>query len=107
MVQRFMTLTTYDGKPSLMNHFFYLRTYGMSVSMNRPKDGVLSWHGDEVQSGSVRFSMPDLRAMVYRLVTRVRRQLEQKLLLLTIDDASLPPLDLNHVYDNLGNVRDR
>ena len=107
MVQRFMTLTTYDGKPSPMNHFFHLRTYGMSVSMNRPKDGVLSWHGDEVQSGGVRFSMPDLRAMVHGLVTRVRRQLEQELLLLTVDDASLPPLDLNHVYDNPGDVRDR
>ena len=44
--------------------------------MNRPKDGVLSWYGDEVQSRGVRFSMPDLRAMVYGLVTRVRRQLE-------------------------------
>ena len=45
--------------------------------------------------------------MVYRLVTRVCQQLEQELLLLTIDDASLPPLDLNHVYDNLGDVQDR
>ena len=51
--------------------------------------------------------MLDLRAMVYGLVTRVRRQLEQELLLLTVDDASLPPLDLNHVYDNPGDVRDR
>ena len=43
-----MTLTTYDGKPSPINHFFHLRMYEMSVSINRPKDGMLSWYEDEV-----------------------------------------------------------
>lgn len=91
-----------------MNFFLRPRTHGLTIRMNTPEDRVISWNGDEVQYGSVRFTIPQLRGIVHGLVESTRNRLYRNLLLLDVDkhgalvkgSTPLPKLDLNALYDN-------
>ena len=108
MVHRFMTLTELGGQPSPMNFLLRLRPYGRTIRMNSSEDGVIRWHRDEVQCGSVRFTMSALRSMVHGLVDSTWTELRRNLLLLDVNDRGeivpgstpIPPLDLDQLYDH-------
>jgi superfamily II DNA helicase RecQ len=114
MVQRFMTLTTFNGQPSPMNFIFKLRTYGMTIRMNTPADGAISWDGDQINCGGIHFRMHQLRSMIHGLVVSTREQLWRELLFLDVDDdgrikpgcVALPPLNLDELFDNPSELRD-
>ena len=114
MVQRFMTLTQFDGKPSPMDFFYHTRTIGRSICMNTASEGRVSWHQDEVQYGSTRFTMSKLRGMVHGLVEKTRTRLYRDLLLLNLDQhgqvqkgsTPLPELDLDRLRDDPTNIAD-
>jgi superfamily II DNA helicase RecQ len=114
MVHRFMTLTAFGGKPSPMNFLLRLRTYGFNIRMNTPADGAISWHGDEIQCGSVRFTMAKLRRMIHGLVEQLWLRLRRDILLLDVTgqgeirpgSAPLPRLDLDQLFDNPSETQD-
>jgi len=69
-----------------MNFLLRLRTYRFNIRINTPADGVISWHGDKIQYGSVRFTMTKLRRMIYGLVNQLWLRLRRDILLLDIND---------------------
>ena len=103
MVYRFITLTEFSGQPSPMNFLLRLRTYGRTIRINSSEDGVISWHRDKVQCGSVRFTISALQSMVYGLVDSTWTELRRNLLLLDVNNRGkivpgstpIPPLDLD------------
>jgi hypothetical protein len=86
MVQRFMTIIAYDGRPSPMDSVLRLRAYGKAIRANTNADGVVDWHGDELLLGHVQFSMASLRAMMHGLLHSARAQLRRSVLLLDVDE---------------------
>lgn len=114
MVRRFMTLTQFDGQPSPMDFFYHTRTIGRSICMNTASEGRVTWHNDEVQYGSTRFTMSKLRGMVHGLVEKTRTRLYRDLLLLNLDQhgqvqkgsTPLPELDLSCLRDDPTNIAD-
>jgi hypothetical protein len=115
MVHRFMTLTEFGGQPTPFNWWLRLRTFGMQIRMNMPEEGMISWRRDEIQCGSVRFTMAQLRSMMHGLVSRLRRILCEDLLMLKAvprkgkrwnDLEGMPPLDLSVLHDNPSNFQD-
>ena len=114
MVKRYMTLTQFDGQPSPMDFFYHTRTLGRSICMNTASEGRVSWHHDEVQYGSTRFTMSKLRGMIHGLVEKTRTRLHRDLLLLNLDQhgrvqkgsTPLPALDLGRLRDDPTNTAD-
>lgn len=114
MVQRFMTLTQFNGTPSPMDFFYHTRTIGRSICMNTASEGRVSWHNDEVQYNSTRFTMSKLRGMVHGLVEKTRTRLHRDLLLLNLDphgqvqkgSTPIPALDLSALRDDPTNITD-
>jgi superfamily II DNA helicase RecQ len=108
MVQRFMVLTTFNGKPTPMNFVLQLRAYGMRMHMDMNADGVGYWIGDQLVLGYSQFTMAQLRSMIHGLVQMARIQLLRELLLLSVDEEGrigegttpLPPVDWESLVDN-------
>ena len=84
----------------------------MQIRMNMPEEGMISWRRDEIQCGSVRFTMAQLRSMIHGLVNRLRRILCEDLLMLQAaprkgrrwnDLEGMPPLNLSALQDNPSN----
>src|SRR4029434_3036764 len=74
MVQGFMTIVAFDGRPSPMDSILRLRAYGKAIRANTNADGIVDWHGDELLYGHVQFSMGSIRAMVHGLWHEARAQ---------------------------------
>jgi hypothetical protein len=80
IVQRFMTLTVFDGIPSLMDRILYMRTYGIKVRFSTKGEGRVVWKGEEICINKISFSMEELRSVVYGLNKSVRKRLMEDLL---------------------------
>src|SRR5690348_13161155 len=90
MVRGFMTIVSYDGRPSPMDSILRLRAYGKAIRANTNADGVVDWHGDELLLGHVQFSMASLRAMIHGSLHAARAQLRRAVLLLDVDEEGEP-----------------
>lgn len=114
MVQRFMTMVEWGGKPSPMSFLLSLRTYGFTIRFNTPGENMISWQKEEIQCGGIRFTMSQFRQMIHGLVAQCREQLFRDVLLLQIDahgqiqegTTPFPPLDLDSLVDNPSQSRD-
>ena len=105
MVQRFMTLTVFDGMPSPMDRILHMRTYGMKIRFSTKGEGRVVWKGEEICIDKISFSMEELRGVVHGLNESVRKRLMEDLLCIEGgreggERARLPRLDLGELYDN-------
>ena len=105
MVQRFMTLTMFDGMPSPMDRILHIRTYGMKIRFSTKGEGRVSWKGEEICIDKTSFSMEELRSVVHGLNESVRKRLMEDLLCVeggreVEERARLPKLDLGELYYN-------
>lgn len=106
MVQRFMTLTTFNGMPSPMDRILHMRTYGMKIRYTTKGEARVTWKGEEICIDKVSFTMEELRSVVHGLSESVRQKLLHNLLLiednkrLEHQNTNLPELDLRKLYDN-------
>jgi hypothetical protein len=113
MVQRFMTIIAYDGRPSPMDSILRLRAYGKAIRANTNADGVVDWHGDELLYGHVQISMASLRMMVHGLLHSARAALRRGVLLLETDDeggvvegsTALPAIGWDRLVDNAAETK--
>lgn len=114
MVQRFMTMVSWEGQPSPIAFLLSLRTYGFTIHYNTPGNNIISWHRDEVHCSGIRFTMSSLRRTIHGLVHSTREQLLRDLLLLQLDPqghiregtTGLPPLDLYSLVDNPSQIQE-
>jgi len=44
----------------------------MTIRMNTPADGAISWDGDQINYGGIHFRMHQLRSMIHGLVVSTR-----------------------------------
>lgn len=106
MVQRFMTLTTFNGMPSPMDRILHMRTYGMKIRYTTKGEARVTWKGDEICIDKVSFTMEELRSVVHGLNESARQKLLRDLLLIEDNkriehqNTNLPELDLRRLYDN-------
>ncbi|KAK5263115.1 hypothetical protein LTR96_011463, partial [Exophiala xenobiotica] len=114
MVQRFMTMVSWEGQPSPIAFLLSLRTYGFTIHYNTPGNNIISWHRDEVHCGGIRFTMSQLRGTIHGLIYTTREQLLRDLLLLQLDPhghvregtTGLPALDLTSLVDNPSQIQE-
>jgi hypothetical protein len=53
MARRFMTLTEYNGKLTLMDSILRLRVFGFKIWFTTNVEGVVDWVGDTLLYGNV------------------------------------------------------
>jgi len=108
IVHKFMTLTRYGGQPSPMDWILRLKTYGMKIRFNTHADGIVDWQGDRLLYGGIRFTMVELRAMIYGMIQTTKVELLKDLLVLDADDEGtikdhttpLPVIEWGDLVDN-------
>lgn len=106
MVQRFMTLTGFNGMPSPMDRILHTRTYGMKIRYSTKGEARVTWKGEEVCIDKISFTMEELRSVVHGLNESVRQRLMEDLLCVeggregVEERTRLPKLDLAGLYDN-------
>jgi superfamily II DNA helicase RecQ len=99
-VRRFMTLTEYGGKVAPMNHILQQRTYGMAIRNTTKAPPRIGWQGDTVSIDKIKFSIEDIRTVVFGLWETARRRLVKELLFVEDEDRELPPVDIAKLFDN-------
>ena len=105
IVQRFMTLTVFNGMPSPMDRILHIRTYGMKIRYSTKGDARVTWKGEEICIDKISFTMEELRSVVHGLSESARQRLTRDLLLVKDGEEEeegerLPRLDLKELYDN-------
>jgi hypothetical protein len=85
MASRFMTLTEYNGKLTLMDSILRLRAFGFKIRFTTNVEGVVDWVGDTLLYSNVQFSMPQLRSMIHGMMAGARQQMMSDLMLLQVD----------------------
>jgi len=81
LVQRFMTLVLYGGKPSPIDRILYIRTYGIKIRYITKGEARVSWQGDRIYVDKISFTMDDIRAVVHGLHETVRQRLLRDILM--------------------------
>jgi hypothetical protein len=99
LVQRFMTLVSYGGKPSPMDRILHIRTYGMKIRYMTKGEARISWQGERICIDKISFTMGEIRSVVHGLHETVRRRLSKDILMID-DERTLPPVDLEEAFDN-------
>lgn len=102
MVHRFMTLTSFGGRPSPMDRVLHMRTFGMKIRFTTKSVARIQWKDrDMVCVDKISFTMGDLRSLVHGLYESTREKLMDDLLLLVPEQAPyLPELDIDLLFDN-------
>lgn len=99
LVQRFMTLVSYGGKPSPMDRILHMRTYGMKIRYTTKGEGRISWQGDRICVDKISFTMDDIRSVVHGLHETMRQRLWKDILMVG-EEQTMPPVDLQRLFDN-------
>jgi len=101
LVNRFMTLTSFSGKPSPMDTVLHMRTYGMKIRYTTKGEARISWQGERICIDKISFTIGDIRAVVHGLHETAKDTLVKDLLLIEGDrEAEIPKFDLHRLFDN-------
>jgi len=82
LVNRFMTLTSFGGKPSPMDTMLHIRTYGMKIRYTIKGEARISWQGERICIDKISFTIGDIRAVVHGLHETAKDTLTKDLLLI-------------------------
>ena len=101
MVQQFMCLTQFNGKPTPMARILHMRTFGLKISFNTKSIARVSWRDgyNEICIDQTSFTMTDLRTVVHGLHETCRARLVHQLMFLS-EEEQLPKLELRALFDN-------
>lgn len=106
IVQMFITLTTFNRMPSLIDRILHIRTYSIKIRYSTKGEARVTQKGEEIYINKISFTIEELRSVVYRLNELVRQRLIEDLLYIKGErevegKAKLPKLDLKGLYNNL------
>jgi hypothetical protein len=108
MAKQFMTLIDYDGKLTLMDAILQLKAFGFKIWFTTNVLGVVDWIGDELLYSNIKFSMPQLRSIIHRMIASTRQHVVSTLMLLQVDSEGavveditpLSTIDWGKLVDN-------
>ena len=102
MVHRFMTLTTFGGRPTPMDRILRMRTYGMKIRFTTKAEGRVCWNGEEILIDKISFTMDNIRTVVHGLEDKARSRLIEELMLIDMErkGEEIPKLELSELVDN-------
>lgn len=114
MANRFMQITSNEGRPSPMDSILHLRAYGLAIRYHTTEAGRVDWNGDKLLHGDIEFTMGALRGMAFGMVEDSRALLFRDLLMVSVDEtgaltrqgkAILPIIPWADLVDNPSQAR--
>lgn len=99
LVQRFMTLVSYGGKPSPIDRILHMRTYGLKIRYITKGEARIAWQGERIYIDKISFTIGDIRSVVHGLHETVRERLAKDIFIIE-DERTLPPVELERAFDN-------
>lgn len=104
-LHEFMTLTSYGGRATPLNHIMQQRTYGRRIRESTKASTRVAWAGDTILIDKVAFSIEDIRAVSFGLRETARKRLLAELMFVGENGGEgkgLPPLQLEKIVDDMG-----
>ena len=104
-VQRYMTLVSDQSKPTPIDWIFESRSYGFKIRYTTAAEGVIDWNGDQIAYQDRKFTVNQIRDMIYGAVEEARRELMGLMMVDVdsdgdIDEKQVPPIDWDHLEDD-------